>query len=255
MAKIYYVLQIIIVALIVNGVVSLLNRNGKYEKGTVRLPYFLLIIGIIATTFFTVFSVFTTFQANTEAIVPMFFAVMSSTMIIGQINYVITFDVTGFTRKTFFGKKQRFEYSDITEISGSTKDVTLYIGKHRVRIAEMAIGKHEFLLYAKKEYRKHHNGEAIPKRNPHKDLFNNHVDNPGEFIFAYITIYVIIIGTPIVCIINKRPRNIQCSVCAICGVFFVLMTIAVITSIIIGRNPQKYSKKVIRMFFKDGYLH
>lgn len=38
--------------------------------------------------------------------------------------------------------------------------------------------------------------------------------------------------------------------------FMLLILIAVIAaSIVVGRNPQKFSKKVVKMFFKDGYIN
>ena len=38
--------------------------------------------------------------------------------------------------------------------------------------------------------------------------------------------------------------------------FMLLIWIAIIaTSIVVGRNPRKFSKKVVKMFFKDGYIN
>ena len=37
--------------------------------------------------------------------------------------------------------------------------------------------------------------------------------------------------------------------------FNVLWILFVIFSIKIGRNPRKYSKKIVRLFFKDGYVN
>lgn len=34
----------------------------------------------------------------------------------------------------------------------------------------------------------------------------------------------------------------------------VFLTISVVATIIVGRNPKKFSKKVIKLFFKDGYI-
>ena len=38
------------------------------------------------------------------------------------------------------------------------------------------------------------------------------------------------------------------------GGFLVLWSIFVLGSIIVGRNPQKYGKKIVGLFFKDGYV-
>lgn len=39
------------------------------------------------------------------------------------------------------------------------------------------------------------------------------------------------------------------------GIFFVLWSAFVVASVVIGRNPKKYSKRMIRFFFQDGYTH
>ena len=42
---------------------------------------------------------------------------------------------------------------------------------------------------------------------------------------------------------------------ALFGGFSLLWAALVFFSIRVGRNPERYSKKVIRLFFKDGYVH
>ena len=38
--------------------------------------------------------------------------------------------------------------------------------------------------------------------------------------------------------------------------FVLLIWVAfIVASIVVGRNPQKFSKKVVKMFFKDGYIN
>ena len=39
------------------------------------------------------------------------------------------------------------------------------------------------------------------------------------------------------------------------GLFTLLWAVFVVFSIRVGRHPERYSKRVIRLFFKEGYVH
>lgn len=54
---------------------------------------------------------------------------------------------------------------------------------------------------------------------------------------------------------NKLYRQ---EVLPIIGLFLFMLLIwvaIIVASIVVGRNPQKFSKKVVKMFFKDGYIN
>ena len=55
---------------------------------------------------------------------------------------------------------------------------------------------------------------------------------------------------------NQRLRqNEYWSLIPFIGGFILLWSVFIFFSIRVGRNPERYSKKVIRFFFKDGYVH
>jgi hypothetical protein len=104
------------------------------------------------------------------------------------------YDKEGFTVKYFLGYRRHFSYSEIESIQGNLRDVKLRVRGCTVRVDEAAIGKLEFLAFAKKQYRIHSGGKAIPKAKPKGDIFNGHVDNPSEFIFAYLLVLLFMPG-------------------------------------------------------------
>ena len=50
---------------------------------------------------------------------------------------------------------------------------------------------------------------------------------------------------------NNRFREVF----IIFGIFEAAWLVMMAATIYVGRNPHKFSKKVIRLFFKDGYVH
>ncbi|MBE6629412.1 MAG: hypothetical protein E7624_01005 [Ruminococcaceae bacterium] len=122
------------------------------------------------------------------------------------INCRIVFGKDDFTYKTFWGVKHTVQYKDLTAIRGKNKDIKLFAGKRVIRVDEGAINGKRFVLYARQQYKRHHNGMAIPQI-AKKDLFNNHVENPGEFIFIYAILTVAFLGMTVLIVCLTIPEN------------------------------------------------
>jgi len=54
---------------------------------------------------------------------------------------------------------------------------------------------------------------------------------------------------------NAQSKSDEWMIYLFVGVVFLIWTMYVACSIYVGRNPRKFSKKTIRLFFKDGYVH
>lgn len=185
----------IIIILLVNGILAALRTPKKADERTVVLPKLILWIGLICSSFFLVIAVIASVTAKEyiAAIVFLAFALLGGSLMLAYRNCRIFYDKTGFTAKSFFGIQRRYTYDELTGISDSKKDVKLYIGKRRVRIGELSIGKEEFLFFAKKQYRRKNNGRVLPVvRRKNEDSFFNHVEHLGQFIFIYVLILAIL---------------------------------------------------------------
>ncbi|MBE6674503.1 MAG: hypothetical protein E7596_05305 [Ruminococcaceae bacterium] len=93
-----------------------------------------------------------------------------------------------------FGIKSTYEYRDITEYKRDMGDITVYVGKSKMRIDAWTIGREQFLSTIKKEYRRAKGGESLKHRDRKKDIFNGNLNRPGEFIVVYVILLVLSIG-------------------------------------------------------------
>lgn len=340
-----------------NIIVKLVNREMRKPKpSSERLVYLspvLLWVGIICTVLFCIPGlVLPLVTGNWETWPFLCFASLGVILIIGYVNCRIWYDKEGFTVKYFLGYRRHFSYSEIESIQGNLRDVKLRVRGCTVRVDEAAIGKLEFLAFAKKQYRIHSGGKAIPKAKPKGDIFNGHVDNPSEFIFAYLLVLLFMPGMLLISFFSVKPtpmenltfvtgvvewtevapdddtclnifssgtvmevwgyertlsdpqefldaceagesftigyrtvtndsgdvtclnaeyiedsagniwitpevaRNHRFRIAAMMfGILEIIWLLFMGTSIYVGRNPHKFSKKVVRLFFKDGYVH
>lgn len=341
-----------------NAVVKLLDREMRKPRasrqGTVYLSPVLLWVGIVCTALFLIPGLIVPLATGSWETWPfLYFAAMGASLIVGYINCRIWYNEDGFVVKYFLGYRKRFSYSEIESIQGWQRDVKLKVRGCTVRVDEVAVGKWEFLDFARKKYRIHSGGKAIPVVKKSKwDPFNGHVDNPGEFVFMYLLMLLFMPGALLVCwfvtdptpmeemtfvtaevawtaiaeddktdlvlyaggtemeiwgyeytlsdsdaflrgckngeiftigyrtvtndedevtgfsaeYIQDRSGNIWITpeiaknnrfreVALLFGVLELVWLVLCGASIYVGRNPHKFSKKTVRLFFKDGYVH
>ena len=75
---------------------------------------------------------------------------------------------------------------------------------------------------------------------------------------AYYLVEAVMVGDTVLFSFedNQRlRRNEYWPLIPFIGGFILLWCVYIFFSILVGRNPERYSKKVIRFFFKDGYVH
>lgn len=341
-----------------NVIVKLVDREmhkpRASREGVVYLSPVLLWVGIICTALFLIPGLIVPLATGSWETWPFLcFAVLGASLIVGYINCRIWYNEDGFAVKYFLGYRRHFSYSEIESIQGWRRDVKLKVRGCTVRVDEVAVGKWEFLDFARKKYRIHSGGKAIPVVKKSKwDPFNGHVDNPGEFVFAYLLLLVFMPGAMLVCWLVTEPTPMEemtfvtaevawtkpaeddktdlvlyaggtemeiwgykntlsdpdaflrgCKngeiftvgyrtvtndedeitgfsaeyiqdssgkiwitpemaknnrfreVAVIFGVLELIWLAFCGASIYVGRNPHKFSKKTVRLFFKDGYVH
>ena len=347
-------LTFLLIPVLVKGILGYMRQPQEAEKGKVYLHKFLAILGTIGSAIFLIPTIITV-HLDEPLWVPSVFLVMSSlsaSLIIGFINCRISYDEEGFVAKNFLGIKRNFTYNQVTAIKEDLHESYIYMGDRRVMVDQLAIGGDEFIKLVKKKYRTMHDGQSLPKTRKTKyDIFNGNVNDVAGFLFAYIMIGVVVIGTLgfsvhyayftpstlsntieqqvrfvsynandegfvltsadkqiyVIQFIDDEfiTRDIQAisngetvvttystevtpddakayySVKAIAHngayllsfeetnklhrqesanlvIFAAGMCLVwgaiVVCSIIVGRNPQKFSKRVVRLFFKDGYI-
>ncbi len=327
------------------------KKPGQEEAGLVKLSPVLLWVGLVCGGLFLIPGLLVPVLQGEYLPENWFFLAMAAAclaMVMAYFHCRIRYTDTEFTVRYFLGFRRTFRYEEIQAIR-SRRGVTLRVRGRTVRIDELSVGTEEFLRLARKKYRTAHGGKPIPKAPAETwDPFNGHVDSPGEFLFLYALVEVLLIGTMIFGMASMEPwpekeltfyegplqvleentfsallladsREIQVNdylrslmkqeaffqACRQGQVFTlgyrpltdegeiigyeaelirdgagktwrtpkdgyhsdlvllgglllgmqVLWLGIVALSIRIGRNPQKYPKRVIRWFFKDGYVH
>ncbi len=188
-----------LIPIIVGGVLSFLRRPKKAEQGKVYLSKSLAIVGIICSAVLLIFAFISILSNDDPGLSVLFLVIslLSSSLIIAYINCRISYDKDGFTAKNFFGIKRRFTYDQITGIKENMHESYLYMGKRRIMIDEFAVGGWEFIAFAHQKHRKLHK-KPIPEKIT-KDIFNGNIESPGEFLFAFILVGVVLIGITIMC--------------------------------------------------------
>ena len=346
------ILSCVCIFYFVQGLCAILAKQSEEETNLVALPRSTAIVGVVCGLAFLIPVAIILFSQDEKnygvALGFVAFSLLGVVLVIAHKNCRITYSEDDFTYKTFIGTERTVRYEELTAIQGKEKDIKLFWGKRVIRVDAIAKGSREFISHLKKQYRKAHDGEALPKVDK-KDLFNNHVENPEEFIVIYCILAVVFTAMPIFLSISMVPHpreyfeekivivdNYECSEDDLMlydsegncyeirsytkviddtqELFYVLdgrpqlsllvhyngkadepyylvagakgkaeyltferwtdrqwkdyfLTIAIMWgmcclmfifmgfSIYVGRNPHKFSDKVLHLFFKPGYIH
>ena len=191
------VLTYIIIGIAVSSALGYMRKPKEPKGNTVTLPALMAVIGAVGMIVFAVLALLS-YEAEglPTFVVLMLFELLSVSLVMAYCNCRISYDETSFTVKNFWGITRTYTYDDITWRKG-TRDVTLYVGGHVVRIDELSVGKTEFLCFSEARYRKTHGGRAIPMKSPDGkrsfDLFNGNVENPYEFIIVFGVMLVLVL--------------------------------------------------------------
>lgn len=208
----------LLIYFLVNFVLAAASVSKSTQERVVAFPKLFFVIGLLGGGFFLIPIIVLLHNRDSvwEIVLFLFFFLLAASICVAYLNCRITYDEDCFTAKNFWGIKRSYFYQDITLIEGQ-KNVKIHIGKRIVRIDAYANGKDQFLSFARKQYKKYYKGKnkskTIPTNSPElirkrkKDLFLGHVEKPGEFIFIYLLMYAVLIGTLIFCIIDSTPKS------------------------------------------------
>ncbi len=189
-------LSLLVISVTVIGIIKLCFFTVKPNKGEVRLPMFLGIIGDVVSGIFVSFALF----ANSDeaplwvVFILLLFSLLGLVLVIAQLNCRIVYDDNSFTHTSFFGIKRKYSYEQVTAIKEDLHDDYVYIGKRKIMVDWLAYNGHWFVATVKKKYRTIHNGKAIPKVESKGDIFKGHVMEAGGFVFVYAMLAALSVG-------------------------------------------------------------
>ncbi len=158
------------------------------KSGTVKPPLFNLIIGILTLPFFVFLLVMGLRESLFLGVVSCLFILLSLCLILGAVNWRITFDAAGFTHRNFFRISRHYFYDEVTAIRFD-KTARVYIGKKKISVEESYDNRSAFLHSLKMHARN-------AKRTESK-LFGGNIRNPEEFVFINWMILIMVIGSAV----------------------------------------------------------
>lgn len=183
MAYLLYFFVLLSLTAMVLGILTLLHPRHS-EDAMVVFPKIILVIGLFGDALSLLFVGIIQWTQSSlgPSLLFSLLALLNSLLILACRNIRITYNEEGFVSYNFWGRCHRYSYGDITGIFGKNRDITLWVGKHTVRIDAYSVGRSAFLAQAKKRYRICHNGAAIPAKRPKGDVFNGNVEEPGALL-------------------------------------------------------------------------
>lgn len=192
--------QIYAIFLLILSLIGLIHyiiaRKGCDREDVVRLPLIFQPIGIVGTVVFGIILLWAIYDGENTPWVLIGFALLSLlgvALIVAPFR-TIRYDREGFTLRTIpFFIPRRYEYSEITAIREDMN--VLYLGRRRILLEDEASNYFDFLDQISRAYKKLH-GTSIPlrKKRVNIDPFKGNVNTPGGFVFAYVLLYLVIVG-------------------------------------------------------------
>lgn len=204
MSYLLYGLLLAAVPIIVNGILAFLHQPQRVEKGSVMLPKFIGILGLVSAVFFSVLTVVSLIFKDSifASVVFAFFVFLGSSLILAFLNCKISYDEKGFVARNLFGIKREFTYEQITDIHEDMFENHIILGKRKVKVYAFAIGGMSFTKYAKKRYCALHNGKHPPEIR--RDIFNGNVRDATGFVVVGLAVWISMIAVILLLICTSQ---------------------------------------------------
>ena len=243
--------------LIVEIIIGLLRSMRKTNEKTVCLPKIFFTSGTVASIIFIIIVAITLYNGE-ESWIPILFSVFSiiSLMLtVAYLNCRITYDESEIICRNLLGFTKKYSYDDIIGIENWDSENLIFFGKEQkvISVDYCLLGGIEFVVFINKKYSSLHMGKDIPHIRNTTGIFKGNVKDEPVFVFLLVVIALLAIGFSLLIIKLAMPSNIAIGI-IIAIVIDVICALYIAMTIIVGRNPQKFGKRFVRLFFKEGYI-
>ena len=167
------------------------------------------------------------------------------------LRFRVEYDRDGLRVRSMSVANRRCAYRDLWGIEGKKR---LYLDKGSVRLRRGAAWD-ELVQSAQRGYQRSHGGKQIPRVFSVRrslDLFNGNVQQPGEFIFVYVIMYLLYLGF-FLFILFGVDTDVGPLVFFPIGLL-VLHTAFVIFHIYVGRNADILPRWIVELCFRPSAL-
>ncbi len=236
-----------------------MKKGNGTTKQIVKPMKLLFVVGVISSFFFPIIWLLSIKSEGWGAwgfhVVYGSFTFMAIVLILIYLNCRITYTDTDFTVRNILRISRTYRYDQITGIE-TGEDTNLRIGKKKITINVMSEGSAGFLAFANQRYKELHNTNyrrGIPEVPPAKDIFNGNIEyGTTIFVMEVILLCAVLAGTVFAYI--RTGLNGSSLIKVIFTGLAVIMLIYITGSVVVGRNPGQYSRKVVNLFFKDSVV-
>ena len=174
---------------------------------------------------------------------------------VAYLNCRITYDESEIICRNLLGFTKKYSYDDIIGIENWDSENLIFFGKEQkvISVDYCLLGGIEFVVFINKKYSLLHMGKDIPHIRNTTGIFKGNVKDEPVFVFLLVVIALLAIGFSLLIIKLAMPSNIAIGI-IIAIVIDVICALYIAMTIIVGRNPQKFGKRFVRLFFKEGYI-
>ncbi|MDE6591785.1 MAG: hypothetical protein K2K57_01820 [Oscillospiraceae bacterium] len=178
------------------------KKKVRKQCGNVTLSPLVAVIGAIGLIFFlTLFIIAVVTKAGAVLTVIAGLFCLPCLFMVLTVNQRIDYTPEGFVYRDMLRIRHSYSYSQIKKIRYS-KDVYIFVGRRIILIDSMAENGRKFARIAAQ-----YSPKAKFITDEHSKLFGGNVANPGEFIFVYVLMGLLILGLCGIVLYELREIN------------------------------------------------
>lgn len=229
------------------------NTAERSNQGTLRMPLWVLLLRLFPLAAALALTLLLRHPA--AYIGAVILALASLAGLWAWLRFRIEYDRDGLHVRSITQANRYCPYAELWGIEGEKR---LYLDKGSVRLYRGEAWD-DLVKTAQRGYQRSHGGKQIPRVSSIRrslDPFNGSINNPKQILFGYALLYLLLIGTLIFTLIERRihqAANLNVLVWMLVG-FLILHTAFVSFSIYVGRNADVLPFWVVTLCFRPSSL-
>ena len=219
------------------------------EKKTIRLPVWVLGVRILPLAAALPLGLLVRHWAAWTCTAIL--ALVSLAGVICWLRFRVEYDRNGLQVRSMSVANRRCAYRNLWGIEGKKR---LYLDKGSVRLYHGEAWD-DFVSTAQRGYQRAHTGKRVPRvysLRRSRDLFNGNVQQPGEFIFVYVILYLFFFGFLLFLLFGTGTDAGPLVFVAI-GML-VIHTVFVVFHVYVGRNADVLPRWIVELCFRPSAL-
>ena len=236
--------------------------KNNCDQNVVRVSKLYLIVGMIGLFFFVFIWIFAGkpedewwVRAGWAA-----FGLLDVILILRYLVWRITYNETEFTVRNMFGVSHTYRYSEITAKDSGVMSLALFVGKKKIELGEVSVDAMAFLFFADQQYSSltgDRNG--LPEAPPKKDLYNGNIEGGTPMFILLVLVFCLGLGIFVFLLIDRESMAQGQETSSWLLLLFMFLLVLgllyyIVGGLIVGRHPERYSKKTVTRFFKEEYV-